>query len=372
MSDLQLGLVILGLLVVAAVVLYNKWQERKLGRHHQAAFGSRHEDVLLREPAVSTEAPTEPVPALREPSGAEARVEHTLGDEPASSPPAAISKEEEPSLAAAVLDPAVDYIIELSCGRPIQGSELATHAQSLIDEGMIKPVHWEGYEEERNRWGPVSAERRYLRARVGLQLTNRAGPVTEEHLLAFCASVQEVALALAATAETPDTDAALACAQALDRFCADVDVQIGLSVIGSESHVFSGSKIRALAESFGLAIGRDGRFHRHAEDGLELFALANVEPMPFQPETIKTLQTRAVTVLFDVPRVPASPSAFRRFLEFAHQLEQTLGGMLVDDNRRPIGQAALEEITHQLDRIHRTMAARAIPAGGQLALRLFS
>jgi FtsZ-interacting cell division protein ZipA len=184
--------------------------------------------------------------------------------------------------------------------------------------------------------------------------------------------VQEVALALAANAELPDTDAALATAQALDRFCADVDVQIGLSVIGSESHVFSGSKIRALAESFGLAMGRDGRFHRHAEDGVELFALANVEPMPFHPETIKKLQTRAITVLFDVPRVPPSASAFRRFLEFAHQLEQTLGGMLVDDNHKPIGQAALEEITHQLERIHRTMAERSIPAGGPLALRLFA
>ena len=72
-------------------------------------------------------------------------------------------------------------------------------------------------------------------------------------------------------------------------------MQIGLSVIGSESHAFPGSKVRSLAESAGLTIGRDGRFHRHAEDGTELFALANLEPMPFHPETMKTLQTRGVT-----------------------------------------------------------------------------
>ena len=81
-----------------------------------------------------------------------------------------------------------------------------------------------------------------------------------------------------------------------------------------------------------------------ARTARELFSLANLEPMPFHPETIKTLQTRGVTVLFDVPRVPASAAAFRRFIDFAHQLEQALGGVLVDDNRKPIGQAALEAI----------------------------
>jgi FtsZ-interacting cell division protein ZipA len=79
-----------------------------------------------------------------------------------------------------------------------------------------------------------------------------------------------------------------------------------------------------------------------------------------------------VTALFDVPRVNASPAAFRRFIDFAHQLEQALGGVLVDDNRKPIGQAALEAIGQQLEGIHQTMAARGIPAGGPLALRLFS
>jgi FtsZ-interacting cell division protein ZipA len=142
-------------------------------------------------------------------------------------------------------------------------------------------------------------------------------------------------------------------------------------VIGSESHSFAGSKIRAIAESAGLALGRDGRFHRAGDDGGELFALANLEPTPFHPETIRTLQTRAITVLFDVPRVPPSAAAFRGFIDFAHHLEQALGGVLVDDNRKPIGQAALETIGQQLERIHRTMQARGIPAGGTLALRLF-
>jgi len=376
MSDLQLGLLAIGVAVVVGVVAYNRWQEARLRRRTEGAFASRHDDALLRggAPAVEAAPSTPSAPAARAPAAGPAEVDRTIEHTLLLDLPPAAHPPEAPAapLAAAGLDPAVDYIAGLACARPVAGAELARHAEALLEEGLVRPVHWEAYDEARAAWRPVGPETRCTRLRVGVQLTSRAGPLGEEDLAAFCAEVQEVALAIAAEPDFPDTDEALARARELDRFCAGVDVQIGLSVIGSESHAFSGSKLRALAESAGMAIGRDGRFHRHAEDGTELFSLSNLEPMPFHAETMKTLQTRGVTALFDVPRVGASPAAFRRFIDFAHQLEQALGGVLVDDNRKPIGQAALEAIGQQLEGIHGTMAARGIPAGGPLALRLFS
>lgn len=371
MSDLQLALLAIGVAVIAGVVAYNKWQEAQLRRKSERAFASRHTDVLLNASAPAPAAPD----AARQPAEPatpppDRSIEHTLGDPVAV--PAEATQAVVPPPPAAVLDSAIDYIAELRCARPVEGAVLAQHAHALVDEGLIKPVHWEGADSTHNSWRPIAPEGRYDRVRAGLQLTNRAGPIAEDEVLAFCGSLQEVALAIGAEADFPDAAAAVSRALALDRFCAEVDVQIGLSVIGSDTHTFSGSKIRAAAESAGLAIGRDGRFHRRAEDGAELFTLANVEPMPFHAETMKTLQTRGVTVLFDVPRVPAGMSPFRRYIEFAHQLEHALGGMLVDDNKKPIGQAALEAISQQLDQIHRTMSAHGIPAGGPLALRLFS
>lgn len=369
MSDLQLALLGIGIVVVVAVIAYNKWQELQLKRRAEQAFSASHRDVLF---SGRNDAATDPATRVSAGSATDApqRVEHTLG-EPAV-PPATTSEPAAPAPPAATLDSVVDYIVGLDCVRPVTGEDVAHHARGLIDEALVKPVHWEGFDEVRDAWRPLAAEGRYRRLRVGLQLANRAGAVEEEDLAGFCAAVQEVALALGAEADFPDTAPALARARELDRLCADVDIQIGLSVIGSETHTFSGSKIRALAESAGLHIAKDGRFHRIGEDGIEQFALANLEPMPFHPETVRTLQTRGVTALFDVPRVPPSGAAFRRFIDFAHQLEQSLGGVLVDDNRKPIGQAALESIAQQLERIHATMEARGIPAGGPLALRLFS
>ncbi len=274
--------------------------------------------------------------------------------------------------AAAELDAAVDFIIELDGTRPVSAQDLADHAGGLVDDALVASVRWEGRDETRGEWYPIDPDARYRRIRVGLQLANRSGAVSDQDLESFSRAVQEVALALGARADAPDLAGARARAHALDRFCADVDVLIGLSVIGSESHTFPGTKIRALAESAGLVVGKDGRFHRFGNDGIEQFALANLEPMPFHAETVKTLQTRGVTALFDVPRVPPSDAAFRRFLDFAHELEQSLGGVLVDDNRKPIGQAALEAIAQQLDRIHATMDEHGIPAGSPLARRLFT
>ncbi len=379
MTDLQLALLAIGAVVIVAVVAYNRWQEVQLRRASERAFASRHEDALMAEPPLATAAAPATAGPVSAPAGApplpaDERIEHTLDDQAPGLAAGLGAPEEAPphAIEAAVLDPAVDYIVELDCARPIDAAALAPHAQGLVDEGLIKPIHWEGYEAAAAAWRPLRPSARYERMRAGLQLTNRAGPVTEEDLRAFSSALQEVALAIAGQPAFPDPAAAADRARELDRFCAAVDVQIGLSVIGSDAHTFSGSKIRGLAESAGCVIGRDGRFHRRAEDGSELFSLANLEPMPFHAETIRTLQTRGVTVLLDVPRVPASATAFRRFIDFAHQLEHALGGVLVDDERKPIGQVALEAIVRQLEHIHSTMAARSIPAGGPLALRLFS
>ena len=371
MTDLQLGLLGIGVVVVVAVIAYNKWQERKLKRRAEASFASSHHDVLFDQ---RNAAPTGPSGAAAPPSIRDAapiaRVEHTLGD--AGAEPAAAPQDDALLRSDAELDTAVDYIIELDCTHPVTARDLEDHADRLVDEARAGSVRWEGCDEARGEWYPIDPQARYRRVRVGLQLANRSGAVSEGELASFARSVEDLALALGAKAEVPDLAGALDRAQALDRFCAEVDVLIGLSVIGSESHTFPGTKIRALAESAGLVVGRDGRFHRFDNDGVEQFALANLEPMPFHAETVKSLHTRGVTALFDVPRVPPSDAAFRRFLDFAHELEQSLGGVLVDDNRKPIGQAALEAIAQQLDRIHATMDEHGIPAGGPLARRLFT
>lgn len=380
MSDLQLGLLAIGIAVVIAVIGYNKWQEVRLRRKTEGAFASSRDDVLMHQGAAAEPTDFDQPPAA-EPrdTGSPAierapeRVEHTIGDvdvEPAV--PAAQPQAEPARLRPAVLDADIDFIVGLDCAKPVSGRDVAAKAEALVDEGMLKPVHWEGYDAALGAWQAIVPEQRYAQLRAGLQLVNRSGPVTADDLSAFVAEMQEVALSLAALPEFPDVNEALQQAGAIDGFCAEVDVQMGLSVLSGAGHMLQGTKIRALAESAGLVLGKDGRYHRYNEAGAELFALANLEPMPFHPETIKTLSTHGVTVLLDVPRAPGVATTFRSYVEFARHLADAVSGTLVDDNRKPISQPALDQIAAQLDVIHRNMASQGMPAGSPLALRLFS
>ncbi len=52
MSDLQIGLALLGVLLVTAVLGFNWWQERQFRRRAEDAFGGRRQgDDFLNRPA---------------------------------------------------------------------------------------------------------------------------------------------------------------------------------------------------------------------------------------------------------------------------------------------------------------------------------
>src|SRR5688572_29818551 len=50
MTDLQLGLLVIGVAAVVAVLIYNRVQERKAVREAQRAFGASYADVLDEAP----------------------------------------------------------------------------------------------------------------------------------------------------------------------------------------------------------------------------------------------------------------------------------------------------------------------------------
>ncbi|MBX6391867.1 MAG: cell division protein ZipA C-terminal FtsZ-binding domain-containing protein, partial [Burkholderiales bacterium] len=169
-----------------------------------------------------------------------------------------------------------------------------------------------------------------------------------------------------------DTESVYQQAVKLEHFLNEFDVQVGLSVVTDGGRGIPGTKIRGVAESAGFELRKDGRYHRYDESGVELYTLANMEPMPFHLDTLRTLTTRGVTLLLNVPRAPGVPATFRSYIQFARQLAEALDGTIVDDNRQPIGERAIEQVGAQLSAIHEAMAAAGIPAGSPAARRLFA
>jgi hypothetical protein len=348
MSELQLGLLGIGALVVAGVLIYNKLQEARLRRRSEAAFGSDHDDVLLGSKA-----------AARRTAGSQERIEPTLSPAPS-----------EISSASGTLDSGIDFIATLEAPSAVAGEAVSA---AIVDcpADPSKAVGWEGYNAQAANWEPLAATGEYHRLRAGLQLADRNGAASQQDLADFSAMAQAVAAAIGANCTLADSAAALQRAQRLDALCADVDVQIGLNLI-ARGGAFSGSRIRSFAEAQGLALERDGRFCRRDEAGLELYTLRNLEAPAFSAESMKTLTTKGLTLLFDVARAPGGIVAFDRFLEFTRALAEALSAAIVDDNRRALDEAALAKIRAQLQALYASMEQQGIAAGSPLALRLFA
>jgi FtsZ-interacting cell division protein ZipA len=59
-------------------------------------------------------------------------------------------------------------------------------------------------------------------------------------------------------------------------------------------------------------------------------------------------------------------------LDLARRMADTLRGVLVDDNRRQLTEAMLDPFRRQIGQYQTQLAAKGLPAGGPLTLRLFS
>jgi FtsZ-interacting cell division protein ZipA len=366
MSDLQIGLALLGALIVAGVLVFNWWQERKFRQRAAATFPGGHDDVLLQRPFDTAQAQGQDA---RDEPRIESRIEPHLD---------AASEASSPRMPAAarfsVTDlpqPEIDYIVEIRAGEFIPVEKLARLHQGL--PGLSRRISFSGLNHQLKSWEGLTADgARYTSVRAGLQLVDRSGPVNEEQVRQFGDAARTTAGEMAAIAQMPEFAPALKQAAELDAFCADVDVLVGINVIAHAGQVFHGTKIRALAEAAGLHLQPGGIFHCNDEHGATLFTVDNQEPEPFLIDRIRGITTPGITFLLDVPRVANGLRVFDRMVAMSRSFAESLDGSLADDNRALLNDAGLDRIRQQLRAIHATMEQRGIEAGSPLALRLFS
>ncbi|GAO35703.1 cell division protein FtsZ [Sulfuricella sp. T08] len=397
MSELQISLLAIGLLIVAGVYGFNRYQERRYRRIAEKAFPARQEDVLLEsgtntlpdtltdaheiagfreesriEPIISMPPEEMPVELAEELAAAEVSIEQIEPVSAVESQPEERGKPLHEDRPVVSQDETINYRVQLHPSESVGAAALIEAIQRQGDFG--KRVHWLGMNSLTGGWeevGQGSAEE-YLNIAATLQLADRTGPVSDSDLAAFCSQVQTVADELVAVAEFPKRQPALALAAALDQFCADVDVLIGANIITQNGEAFAATKVRAMSEAAGMKLQPDGAFHYINDEGADLFSLANLDPTPFSAENIRHLSTHGITFLFDVPRVADGVRVFNQMLTVARQMASSLGGQVVDDNRRPLSDAGIARIKQQLADIYARMEAQQIKSGSARALRLFS
>lgn len=396
MSDLQIWLLLIGAVIVAAVLVFNWVQERRFRKQADAAFKAPPGDALMQSGAVPRELHDRYEPALREPvfdAGSASEVAEV--NEPRLHIDAELSPHaDEPPAPAAVapappVQPHPATPATPATAAPAPYDELIEYRIRIGSEGVLanvfadafnrartlgKAVRWVGLPVGATDWEEVQPWRdvHYQQVVVTMQLADRNGAVQEDQLAALCTLLQATAQAHGLHVACDDEVDALERAQAIDRFCVDVDVLIGLNVVARGEGAVNLARIVREAESSGMVLGVDGAFQLLDSRGEPLYALCNHDAEPFSAMAIEGQTSQGVTLQFDVPRVPDGLRVFDGMVGFGRKLANEVGGILVDDNLRPLTDTGIEKIRTQLTQIYERMEARGVPSGSRRALRLFS
>jgi len=394
-SALQIGLIVAGILLVIGVFAFNRWQMRKLER--RAA-------PVARTPEPRTHAPERVEPTLGAGTAAGAQGVAAFRADPESEsafeipgdvipPPASHAIEDvaaaaddlpaDPgaALAAARLataarpggmpDHEIECLILLQPAAPVAATALATGFGARIG----KPLRWFGRADPRSDWERLASDTpgRFAEIVACLLLADRNGAVTPAQLDNFVRAVGGIAPALPAPFTPPDLSAEIARAESLDRLCAELDVQIGLTVQKPDPGSIAGTRLRGVAEAAGFRLAPGGRFEFVQEEtGAVLYALQNLRPDAFTAESLRLTATNGVVFLLDVARNAEPVRVFDQMKLAAKRMAKTLGAELVDDNHRPLDDAALATIREQVGDAAEALRAVHIEPGSPRALALFS
>lgn len=423
MNELQVALAIIGILAVAGILVYNRLQERKFRRQTEVGFSKPARDALLEaaenkgevrqvwsgqnepvfneqdatldagphtlEPTIGVEVelaaepgavraapePAQLEPAKLEPAQQRAVDQKAFLREPAQVPhvePAlgASSKEVLPS--EAPYNELIEFKVQM---KSVDGMSSEDFGDILSRcRALGKPVRWRALPLGGLEWEVLQpqSKKNYLEVIATMQLADRNGAASKEELSSLCNLAHDAVRMHGWQTKCDDLAESMVRGLSLDKFCADVDVLIGLNIISRGTAFLPVAKIRQEVEAAGMQLQADGSYHLLDSRNETLFILSNRESQPFAMEVENAPETKGMTLLFDVPRVPDGLKTFDGMVALGRKLSHQSGGLLVDDNLRPLTDAGIEKIRTQLAQIYDKMESRGIPPGGRLALRLFS
>jgi hypothetical protein len=363
MTDLQLGLIAFGVALVVVVVIYNVVTERRARRKAEKAFGERPPDTLFDGPAVRREPTLGAMPGNDAATPAPMRpaaLDETL-------PPTSSEELDAAGAPAAQVSSRIDTVAVILADDLIMSEQLGPLLAAL--ETHPTPTHVEGIVDE--QWHPIdsSPRRSWRELRVGLQLASRKGAVSEEEIERFNHAIADFAAGVNAVSQREAPATAAARARELDKFCAETDVEVAVNAIGQYGATFAIARVKSLALENGLSETASGDLVRYTPEGDVGFVIRRFEEA--QAKHAATYYS-GLTFALDLPNVRDAPRMLAEMARVAEVFAATLGGQLVDDNRKPLTEAGIASIRRSLEGIVRQMESHGIPAGSPLARRLFS
>jgi len=385
MSTLQIGLAILGVLLLAALAGHALWRARQRGddRLDRGASSARSvaEGDPLREPQFGPLEPiahdgVEPVvDAPITPPGPIEVMEPAMVEATGQTMVQAIDPTLRPAGrrgATARLDGLLDAIATVTVEQPIAGEAAIAHLPATRRAGS-KPVLIEGLDAETGTWEMPQPQHRYGEFQAGVQLANRTGALNEIEYSEFVQKVQAFADALGGAADFPDMLDAVARARELDAFANDHDAQLVLQLACGRA-AWTLGYVAQHAQRHGFVAGvLPGRLALpSAEDGAPPVLTLLFDPQAALADEPHNATLRDLRLAFDVPQTAQAEQPFAAWCAAGEALALALDASLLDDRGQPLDPAAFATIAGDLEQLYAALAERDLAAGSAAARRLFS
>jgi hypothetical protein len=355
MTTLQIGLALMGGVVVLAVLLYNRWStQRNLPRRSQG--GPELEPGLNGVP-------------FEDPLPQQGRVEPSMDDFETLVPHGQTGA----SLALrSQLDPLIDVLVTLVPDHPVAG-EAVLAAMPRSRRIGSKPFAVEAYHADSASWELPRPGRQYQSLQAGVQLANRAGALNEIEFSEFVNKTQLLADQLAVHVDFPDMMAEVARARELDQFASEHDAQMSFKIRATRA-AWSPGYIVQQAERAGFLPGAiPGRMVLPAQDTTSgPLAVLQFEIRAALAEDPNQSALLEFDLLFDVSKSLRSENPYARLREAAHALETVMEGRLTDERGVPLDAQVLDQVGTELEALYDQLDSRDLAAGSPLARRLFS
>ena len=345
MSDLQIGLILLGVVLILLVLVFNWWQDRRVRKQMQERFPEREDDPLLGT------APTMG-PARREPG---------LGTDVAAAAGTAADSDDDPS----EVDPATEVVIDISFAQAIPSEQLHAATQAIRRVGA-KPVRMFAEKEGGGHRARLRPNESYVSMQLAVLLANRSGALTEIEWSELWSIAQSIAERFDGSMEGPEQHEVVERAQRLDAVCAELDAMVGLAL--QLPGALSVNEVsRALEEAGFLKHGQQLAWM--SEQGIPRFtALFNGR----LPGEVQSAGVDRVELVLDLPNSPADDQAFSRMASVGRHLAANLDAQLLDDQGRPVADGVDQTIDQQLHERYQQLEEAGFVPGEFRTGRLFS
>ena len=359
MTNLTLGLAILGGVVLAGVVAHSAWTQRRNAPRIAQPDSVQPQEAQQQnraEPGFDAE-------------GFEKPVASTLSNDFESNLMPLGSHwvvDKKPAL-----DALIDAMAKISLDEMISGDAAlaalpATRrvgSKSFAIEGLNLNAEWES---------PRAGER-YTALQAGVQLASRTGALNEIEYSEFVQKAQAFADAIGGVAEFPEMHDEVLRGRELDQFASSHDAQLGFT-LRAKNVAWSTGYVQQHAARQGFVAGAmPGRMVLPAStQGLPPILALSFDTQAALSDDPDQSALRSFDLALDVPQVDRAEQPYPRLRDVAIALAASMDGTITDAQGRMITRDAMDAIGADLEQLYDMLESRDLAAGSVQARRLFS